>query len=678
MSAQRNSTKFFAKSTAKFLLFRPDGQARAWVQKALYIVKHFPLLRKIIKKILFKKDGQVRSVFARVYTRLKAAEVAPAPAVSLEAYVRSCLGGRLAAPSVARRCDPKLTVVAMARNEEARAHDVMRHFCALFDRVVVIDHLSEDDTARIVMSYDGVSGTEVVVLRGLDAGYYQSEYMSACANALIRESATDWIFFLDFDEFLLFHDARAFKQALVDLADCPVIQVPWHNIALTRFDPETLQGVTGIIGADSEYVKVAVNVRALGTADITVWQGNHAVCLPGDDAPLAGPRAFGMFHVPILGYEALKAKIGQGVRALKETVGKETIQGFHWHEMSGEMDTLLSNEALVCGIALHYSRPLKEIMAKVAAGNAMEGTRKIVLSFAQSEAAPVLEGALPAAPSFTLDTITEVLSGRFPPAPPQGEKGRLPVPLYRSLPARPARTLPGNAVAEALLAATTDAAVRTPSAKNGHIPFLFALLELSRPRLYVELGADTGASFFAACQHMRANGRYGEAVAVGEWPEGRDARHNEYAFEVFKQLLDAHFSATGKFIRGAADAASVFEEGSIDVLHIKGLAAFEEVQAVYEAWRPKLSADGVILIQNTGEHSAGHGVWQVFESIRNDAAASFQFSYDRGIGILALGTKETNPALSLIEDFHSRPEKMELYFSSLNRKVYASARSYFS
>ena len=628
-------------------------------------------------------DGRVRPGLMRVYTKLKAAEAISLPRSPLrvEAYIRPGFAGQLHTPSVARRCSPKLTVVAMARNEADRAHDVMRHFCALFDRVVLIDHLSDDDTARIAQSYNGKNNTEVIVLRGLDTGYYQSEYMSACANALIREAATDWIFFLDFDEFLPFLDVKTCKQALVDLADQPIIHMHWYNIALKSFDPPTLQGTTGVISTQaSDFVKVAINVPILGSTPVTVCQGNHAVCLAGSDTPQIGTPAFAMFHVPIFGQAALKAKIVQGARALRETTGKDANMGFHWREMSEEIDTLMADEALIHGIALHYSRPLKDIMELVAAGKAMADTHQITLNFAQTEPAQVVAGDMPAVPTFTLDTITRVMEETFPSGAAKKREGRLPIPLYHTLPAPAAQRPSPDLTERALLAATTDIAVRSPSENNGHIPLLFAVLEVFRPRRYVELGADVGASFFAACQHMHANLQYGEAIAVGEWPEGNSdaGRRAEYSFTLFKNILDTHFSRNGKFIRGQADAVSVFEEHSIDLLYIKGQHSFTTMNTLYEAWKSRLTENSVVMIQNTGKYNAGFSVWQFFDKIYKDAAASFHCYYDNGIGVLAFGAPTTNPVISLIEEFHARPEEVELYFSRLNKKVYESARFYIS
>lgn len=650
----------------KGLLFHADGRPRWWLRQAVRGVRSTPALQRIARKMLFSREGQVRVVFTRVYALLKAAEAAANAAAT-----DSAAHGQKHTPTVSQRCKPKLTVVAMARNESARAHDIMRHFCALFDRIVLIDHLSEDDTARIALSYNGYADTEVIVLRGQDQGYYQSEYMTACANALIREGATDWIFFIDFDEFLPFQGASAFRQALVDLAHWPVIHMHWHNIALRHLDPPTLQGVEGIIGASvSEYKKIALNARALGFQQVTIAQGNHSVKFSGDDNIHVGAHAFGLFHVPILGYQALKAKIAQGVRAMQETASKDPKLGYHWKELGKEIEKLEENPNLMREIALRYSLPLKDVMADVVAGRYTEGTRHIVLKFAQCGPASVIERQQPAVKTFTLDTIEEILASCFPPLALSHALGQLPAPLYSSLPSRVA---PCCSMEQALLAAAMETEIGAPSASDGHIPFLFILLELFRPRRYVELGAHKGVSFFAACQHIRENGKYGEAIAVGQWQENPPPSEHGYSFEAFKNILDAKFSGTGKFVRGDVNAAAAFAKESIDVLYVKEPHTFEDLKEIYEVWHKKLTNNGVFILHNTSEYKSDFGGWQLFNTIRDDAPASFQFYHNQGIGILAFGTPQNNPAIGLLEHFAERPENSECYFSYLRKKHYAAS-----
>lgn len=582
-----------------------------------------------------------------------------------------------AVPSLQRRVAPHLTVVAMARNESSRANDTMRHFCAMFDRVVVIDHLSDDDTADIVRGYDGVAGTQVIVLRGEDSGYYQSEYMSAVANALLVEGRTDWLFFLDFDEFLPFADASVFRQALVDVTTEPVIHGHWYNLALQRPIDGSLQGAAAVLGPRvSDFVKIALNAR-LVVPGVTVTQGNHALRLPGRDADEIGARAFGILHVPIAGFDALRSKVAQGISSLQDTVGKVEGLGAHWRDIHTNIDKLASDANLARDVALKYGEPVDGIIDSIAAGQKIEGTRNFRLNFAQ--AAPAVPAAAKDIPTFNLQTAAQVLREQFaPPAAPTTLDG-LGVSIYSRLTARATSKVHSyrSQIDDALMAASTEIEVVVPTAWSGHIPFLFSLMEIQRPRRYVELGTHAGASFFAACQHMRSNGNYGEAVAIDLWTGDHQAGlYEETVFQNFKHLLNRHFPTTGRLIRSYfSQAVSCFEDRSIDLLHIDGLHTYEAVEEDYKTWRPKLTDNGVIIFHDTNEYQTDFGVWQFFEEIRHEAQASFQFRHGHGLGVMAFGTPATNPSLELLTYFSSRPEKIESFYATLGKVLFQAARS---
>ena len=593
----------------------------------------------------------------------------------------SFLRGDFLAPSFSKKCSPVVTVVAMARNEASRIHDSMRHFCALFDRVVFIDHGSEDETANIAMGYHGINGTEVIVLRADDPGYFQSKYMSAVANALIAEQASEWIFFLDLDEYLPFLTAVDFRQALIELSEFSVIYSHWYNLSLTSLDSDSLQDAEALVGPRvSDFVKIAINCRRIPAGEVTICQGNHAVMLPGLSGPFIGQRAFGLFHVPFVSYDALKRKVAQGTEALNAAVGLSKNLGFHWREIHNNRHLLANDLTLLTELSLNYARPIGDILTAIASKKLTTGTRPIRLRFAQTNAAcgPSVKTSID---SFTLETVSEVLRTHFMPRPIESDVLSPPVsPRFSGLSQRasqaPELGTGRDRIEHALLAAVANVEVLVSSAWVNHIPFLFALMETTRPRRFVELGTHAGASFFAACQHIRSNGNYGEAVAIDTWAGDHQAGfYNEAVFEKFEFSLNQFYSKTGKYIRKYfIEAVSCFDDKSIDMLHIDGLHTYEAVKLDYETWLPKLSDNGVIIFHDTNEYQCDFGVWQFFNEIRTDATASFQFRHGHGLGVMAFGKAGLNPAIEMIEHFNSRPEKIESYFSVLGKALHDAAQ----
>ena len=583
-------------------------------------------------------------------------------------------------PVHGRTQKPHLTCVSMVRNEAQRADDMMRHLTALFDRVVVIDHLSTDDTVEIVSRYDGHEGTEVVILKGRDEGRYQSEYMTAAAQALIAEGRSDWLFFLDFDEILPFRSLDTFRQALVPLTGADVIHFNWYNLAVEGGPFASFQGAQVTIGPKaSSYTKVALNLPQLKDRKITVTQGNHAVLLPSSDAPYIGARAFGLFHLPINGEALFRAKLEQGVGTYEEAEGHDPSEGFHYREMNAEVDRLFQDENLQREVALRYGEPLSDILADAAAGKATSDTRSMTLFYAQTEPAPA-SGANPAiVPDFDLGTINAVMTQTFEPTDSTFEDSR--THPYETLPSRTNRLDP-NPLARAarvqhamLSAATEIEVVALPTAWSGHKAFLFSLMEAMRPRRYVELGTHAGASFFAACQHMKINQAYGVAVAVDIWEGDHQAgTYDERVFNNFKCLLNKNFPKTGSYIRDYfSNAANLFEPGSVDLLHIDGLHTYAAVKEDYQTWRPKLSENSTIIFHDTSEYQTDFAVWQFFEEIEGDATASFRFRHCHGLGVLAFGDRELNPAIEFLEHLAEIPEMTESYYATLGSALFEQA-----
>jgi hypothetical protein len=587
-------------------------------------------------------------------------------------------------PGFSARTSVRLTVVAMARNEAARAHDCMRHFCALFDRVIVIDHKSTDTTAQIVSSYRGINGADVILFRGEDEGYFQSEYMSAVANALIREGKSDWIFFVDFDEYLPYENKDELRQVLSDAANREVVHGHWLNLALKNFQPDSLQGADALIGpVVSQFVKIAINARRIRPGRVTVEQGNHAVILPGDEKASIGERLFALYHVPFTNVEMLRRKVAQGAQAMKAMQPVDDQIGTHWLELERAIAELTASSDLAREVAINYGLPLEQIRKAVGERATTPDMRSIKIAFAQTEHVIVKPEYAPPK-SFTLDKIDAFMSANFPSAPAHEPLYNWGNAIFEQLPDRklPAAELGSgrDRVEHALLAAATDVEVVVPTSWLGHIPFLFSLMETLRPRRYVELGTHAGASFFAACQHIRSNGSYGEAVALDLWTgDHQSGFYSESVFDNFKLLLNRHFPMTGKFVRGYfKDAAPSFGNKSIDLLHIDGLHTYQAVKEDYETWRPKLTDNGVIIFHDTNEYQTDFGVWHYFAEIRGEAEASFQFRHGHGLGVMAFGSAELNPAIELLQHFNTRPEKIESYFAVISKALFQASRSKFA
>ena len=176
------------------------------------------------------------------------------------------------------------------------------------------------------------------------------------------------------------------------------------------------------------------------------------------------------------------------------------------------------------------------------------------------------------------------------------------------------------------------------SAWQGHIPIAFALVQLLRPRVFVELGTHNGDSYCAFCQAVKMLGLKTLCFAVDTW-EG-DPQTRLYGPEVLAELRAHHDPRYAQFsclLQTTFDSAvNSFKDKSVDLLHIDGLHTYEAVKHDFETWLPKISDRGVVLFHDTAERQGDFGVWKLWAEIR-DRFPHCEFSHSHGLGVLAVG-----------------------------------------
>lgn len=178
------------------------------------------------------------------------------------------------------------------------------------------------------------------------------------------------------------------------------------------------------------------------------------------------------------------------------------------------------------------------------------------------------------------------------------------------------------------------------SAWSGHIPFLSLLIQLLRPRVFVELGVYLGASFIAACSAAERFDVQTKCVGVDTW-EG-DPHAGRYKGDRVFELLTDYLSKNyinATLIRGKfEDAVAQFDDGSVDLLHIDGLHTYEAVSADFANWLPKISERGVVLFHDIEVRDRGFGVWKFWSEIKA-RYRSFEFPHSFGLGMLIVGDR---------------------------------------
>ncbi|MGQ9847831.1 MAG: class I SAM-dependent methyltransferase, partial [Bacteroidales bacterium] len=180
------------------------------------------------------------------------------------------------------------------------------------------------------------------------------------------------------------------------------------------------------------------------------------------------------------------------------------------------------------------------------------------------------------------------------------------------------------------------------SSWHEHIPFAMFIVEILKPNVIVELGTYYGDSYCSFCQAVKDLGLDTHCYAVDTWKG--DPQTGFYGPEVLEDLRNHHDSLYGSFSRLIQstfdEALEHFSDGTIDLLHIDGYHAYEIVKHDFEAWLPKMSQSGVILLHDINVREDDFGVWRLWHELKTQFPY-FEFLHGHGLGILGVGKDQS-------------------------------------
>ena len=138
------------------------------------------------------------------------------------------------------------------------------------------------------------------------------------------------------------------------------------------------------------------------------------------------------------------------------------------------------------------------------------------------------------------------------------------------------------------------------------------------------------------CQAIKDNNLNTKIYAVDTWKGDEQAGfYGDEVWNVVNQTKDKFFEKqNAELVRMLFDeAASKFEDGKFDLIHIDGLHTYEAVSHDFETWLPKLKENGVILFHDV--HSKlKYGTNKFWKEIKVKYPYYFEFLHSWGLGIL--------------------------------------------
>lgn len=208
-----------------------------------------------------------------------------------------------------------------------------------------------------------------------------------------------------------------------------------------------------------------------------------------------------------------------------------------------------------------------------------------------------------------------------------------------------------------------------------HVPFGMFMIDILRPKVFVELGANRGCSYLAFCQTVKELGLDTRCYAVDTWKG--DDHTGAYSENVLANLRTYHDPLYGEFSRLVQstfdDVLDYFPDGSIDLLHIDGFHTYEAVKHDFETWLPKLSKHAVVLFHDTNVHEKDFGVWKLWEELQ-PRYPHFEFLHGYGLGVLRIESEPSSALESLFVMTNEQSERLRTFFFTLGSRLSTAAQ----
>lgn len=223
--------------------------------------------------------------------------------------------------------------VGMVRNEIDIIDAWIEHICALFDQVIIYDHLSTDGTRQRLENLSEVY-ENLIIREYVKPEHEQSRLMSETFFEIAKSYNLGWVFFLDADEFVMNIDHQSLKEALRSFHYSATISIRWKNAypvdMSSRIHSESQ--ITGWFESGVQIRKIAANLRYSRHIK-KINQGNHAAKF-GKWAPFKKIKIpnFSILHLPIRSKAQLRSKITTGVEATK-LLPEGKNYATHWQSM---------------------------------------------------------------------------------------------------------------------------------------------------------------------------------------------------------------------------------------------------------------------------------------------------------------------------------------------------------
>ena len=564
----------------------------------------------------------------------------------------------------------KTALISMVRNEIDIIDVWIQHQLAFHDFIFCVDHRSDDGTGNYLIEVSK-KFPSLQVFHYKERSYDQDHVFKHMRNLAVSETDAEWLFFLDADEFLPYRNQEEFKEAISSVQSYDVLTFPWRNGVPIAPVVKGLEFSGFRQTRPSEIGKIVIRRNIAADDNYYVPKGAHKL----QHRVMGTINGFDfneVHHLPCRSIDQICAKILNGCLSYLHDPHYDGRQGRHWFDILnqlltkdvtwddahafvynyGEKDTNLAGRLNQSRVDNNYFEahdyrfaglessdlslfrslpparpwgPTKDVSHKNVLGTIRRSGHfgRLLEEIMNLDSRGIVERG----PLQTVMDENVIRHSR------DFESKR-----FLPLTDEPSEPLSVDDLIDALQPAFWRIKHVAATAWGEHIPFIFWLFALIRPRRFVELGVHSGASFLAACQTVDGLGIGCECVAIDNWiGDCHAGKHEQRIFSDSRDSLTHSYKDFAGYIRTDFDqAAKNFSEKSIDLLHIDGFHTAAAIRNDFGTWIHKLPDQGVILFHDINEFREDFGVWRFWRKIQEEYP-SIEFGHEHGLGVLLVG-----------------------------------------
>lgn len=211
----------------------------------------------------------------------------------------------------------KIVTISWVRNEGDILETFVRYHCQFVDRMIIVDHRSQDGSRDILQQLQR-EGLPIDWWLDDRLLHEQQAVLSQLVQEVMIQDAPDWILPLDADEFFCAVTGHP-REVLAQQSTAAVLSLPWHGYVPTpRDDSRELNVLTRMTYRRSverpQWYKVVLPGRRAAESAVALAYGNHAVIdrASGKVVPPVVSSELFLAHFPVRSVRQLQRKVYGG------------------------------------------------------------------------------------------------------------------------------------------------------------------------------------------------------------------------------------------------------------------------------------------------------------------------------------------------------------------------------